>query len=369
MEMDDKAYYMWLSCFAGISAVTAWKLIDFFETPKAVWEALPEEIALVPGLQKKTILQLQKSERDPEKIFKELRRLEKLGGRYITVLDQEYPSRLRQIDDPPLGLYLYGVMPPEDMPLISIIGAREASEYGISAAEHFAAALAEVGIGVVSGLARGVDGAAHRGALSVGQPLVTWGIMGTGLNVCYPSEHYPLVREMIHRGGVITEYPLDAKGTAWHFPLRNRIISGMTDGVFVLQSRLKSGTNITADCALDQGRNVYALPGPFNSKLSEGCHKLIQGGAKLVMSPLDIIEDYEGRILPKKSLNFSQKISLAQSESLVYAILSLSPRRTEEIAQACGISVPEAMRILVQLELKGCARRIGVDQYVLRISQ
>ncbi len=367
--MDERSCYMWLSCFAGISAATAAKLLAYFHTPQEIWQAAPGAFEKVPGLQAKTVRQLQRAKREPERIQKEMWRLENLGGRYITLADEDYPKRLRAIDDPPPGLYLYGVMPPEDMPLIAVIGARGASEYGISAAEHFAMALAQVGIGVVSGLARGVDGAAHRGALSAARPLVTWGVMGTGLNVAYPSEHYPMIQEMRDRGGVITEYPLDDKALAWHFPVRNRIISGLSDGVLVLQSRISSGTNITADCALEQGRNVYALPGPFNSKLSEGCHRLIQNGAKLVMNPMDIIEDYEGRIVTKNTADIHEKIRLAHSEKLVYAILSLSPQRIETIARGCGLSVPAAMGILVQLELKGYARRIGVDQYVLRMQK
>ncbi len=365
--MDERAYYMWLSCFAGVSAATAAKLLDYFQSAEAVWRAGPKDFNQVPGLQAKTIRQLQCAQRDEKKIYDEIEKLEQIGGRYIVLTDKEYPKRLKAIYDPPLGLYIYGIMPPEDMPIIAIIGARQASEYGISAAEYFAASLADMGIGIVSGLARGVDGAAHRGALSAGRQFVTWGVMGTGLNVAYPSEHYSLIQEMRDRGGVITEYPIDEKGVAWHFPVRNRIISGLSDGVLVLQSRISSGTNITADCALEQGRNVYALPGPFNSKLSEGCHKMIQNGAKLVMNPMDIIEDYEGRIVSDSPFDGRKKISLAYSEKLVYAILSLSPLRTEEIAAKCSRSVPEVMRILLQLELKGYARRIGVDQYVLRI--
>lgn len=206
--------------------------------------------------------------------------------------DRQYPQRLRVLPGSPGRLYVKGELPPEDRPAVAVVGARICSEYGRSQAFEFARILAEHGVAVISGLARGIDAAAHRGALAGGGR--TYAVLGSGVDNCYPKMNFPLYCEILESGGgILSEFPPLSRPEAWHFPVRNRIISGLADAVLVIEARKRSGSLITADCALEQGRTVFALPGRVGDALSEGCNYLIYQGAVPAYSPEAVLQELE----------------------------------------------------------------------------
>lgn len=368
MGLTEKECWFWLCTRPWLGIRSIEKLLGYFKTAKNIYYGRNSQYIQVPGVKEKLREKLlDPKEKDEEDLKGKICRLEQLGGKFVCRIDREYPEKLRHIYDAPAGLFYYGRLPDLGKPLIAIVGAREASGYGLSAARYFARKLSEMGIGIISGLARGVDGEAHWGALSGDGMAATWGILGCGLNICYPKENYPLFEQMKTRGGILSEYFLDSKPEAWHFPMRNRIISGLADGVFVVEARERSGSLITAEAGLEQGKNIYALPGRFNDSLSEGCHQLIQSGAKLVFRPEDIAEDYVISRNYQRSVAEKTKLSLDNSEQLVYSSLSLNPKDVDRISAECRLSPAETWQILLKLELEGRIRQMGKSLYMLKI--
>ncbi len=368
MGLTERECWFWLCTRPWLGVRSIDKLLGYFKTAKNIYYGRNSQYSQVPGIEEKIRDRLQRpEEKNEEDLRQEMFRLERLGGKFVCRIDREYPEKLRHIYDTPAGLFYYGRLPETDRPMIAIVGAREASGYGFAAARYFSEKLSEKGIGIISGLARGVDGEAHRGALSGTGAAGTWGILGCGLNICYPKENYRLFEQMKANGGIISEYPLGAGPEPWHFPMRNRIISGLADGVFVIEARERSGSLITAEMGLEQGKNIYALPGRFNDSLSAGCHHLIQSGAKLVYRPEDITEDYDISVNCQKSAAEKTKLSLDNSEQLVYASLSLSPKDVDTISAECRLSLAETWRILLNLELEGKIRQMGKNLYMLNI--
>ena len=306
---------------------------------------------------------LEAREVSEDQIKKDLERMYALNGRFVCRADDTFPEKLRNLPDAPLGLFYYGNLPENNQPVMAIVGAREASGYGLEAARYFSQRLAEHGIGVISGLARGIDGEAHKGAIQGGGE--TWGVLGCGLHMCYPKENYRLFEQMKTQGGILTEYGYGAKPEPWHFPMRNRLISGLADGIFVIEARERSGSLITVDIGLEQGKNIYALPGNFHASLSRGCHQLIQDGAKLVYEPEDILEDFRIDKIPEDNTK-EKKLSLDNSEHLVYASLRLGPKDIETISMTCGLPLTETMSTVVRMELEGKLRSLGQNQFMLK---
>ena len=209
--------------------------------------------------------------------------------RYIRRTDEEFPEKLRQIKNPPEGIYVRGQLPAEDKPTVAIIGARRCSTYGREMAEWFAGELAAAGVQVVSGMAAGVDGIAQRASLRAGGR--SFGVLGCGTDICYPTDNRDLYETLQKRGGILSEYAPGTPPDAFHFPMRNRIISGISDAVLVVEAKERSGTLITVDFALEQGREVFVLPGRITDSLSAGCNRLLRQGAGIALSPKDIMEE------------------------------------------------------------------------------
>ena len=377
MGLTERECWFWLCSRPWLGVRSIDKLLGYFKTAKNIYYGRNTQYAEVQGLKEAVRKKLENPEEKDESLLKrDIRRLEILGGRFAGRIDKEYPEKLRHIYDAPAGLFYYGDLPDSKRPAIAIVGAREASGYGLASARYFAGALFEMGIDVISGLARGIDGEAHRGVLQekengeAGKDInrgKTWGVLGCGLNICYPRENYGLFEAMKLQGGILSEYGLDVKPEPWRFPMRNRIISGLTDGIFVIEARERSGALITAEMGLEQGKNVYALPGRFNDPLSHGCHRLIQSGAKLVFKPEDIAEDYDISGNCPGSEQGKRKLSLDNSEQLVYASLSLSPKDVDTISAQCGLTLSETWKVLVNLELEGWIRPMGKNLYIRSI--
>ena len=294
--MSSIIYWVWLSSVSGVGSVTALKLLGHFKTPENIFNASVYDYRYVPGLKTADISQL--AAKDLSHAEKILAKCEQLGCRIMTFQDELYPQRLKNIYGPPIVLYIRGVLPMVDAePAVAIVGTRKCTPYGIKTADQLGFKLAESGIIVVTGLARGIDTAAARGALRGGGKVI--GVVGTGPDIIYPSENSDLFEDVSSSGAFLSEYPPGMPPLKTNFPARNRIISGLSLGVAVLESPQKSGALITAARALEQGRDVFAMPGNVDAPCCAGSNNLLREGAIPVLSAEDIISEYAG-LFPDK---------------------------------------------------------------------
>src|SRR3989338_1911204 len=320
-----------------------------------------------------------------ESLKKELELAEKLKIQVITLRDKDYPENLKEIYDPPICLYVKGGLLPSDVVSLAIVGSRRASYYGLSCAQNFAYSLAGAGITIVSGLARGIDTQAHKGVLKAKGRTIA--VLGSGLNRVYPAENKKLAEEIAERGAVVSEFPLNTDPLARNFPRRNRIISGLSLGTIVVEAAKNSGALITADFALEQGRDVFAVPGSVTSATSFGTNRLIKQGAKLVDSIEDIIEELRPELenlLKNKSIcpmpglkTKEQKQPLAieakrggdkvlsEEENKVCNLLdSENARYADEIIENSGLPGPKVMSILLRLEVNNLIKQLPGKMFV-----
>ena len=302
----------WLNNIPGIGYKRIKNLLKYFGSYKDVYDAKEEELEKVDLISKKNILDIFNSKK-PLEIKEKLKSMEDRGYKFVLRDDKNYPNKLTNIYDPPHILYYRGRLPDENVPSIAIIGARECTKYGMYYAYKFSSELATLGFQVISGLARGVDVVAHKGALD--SEGATYGILGCGVDICYPNENIDTFMNTLEHGGIISEYPLHTSPKPGNFPKRNRIISALCDGLLVIEARKKSGTLITVDLALEHGKEIYALPGGINSSLSEGCNNLIKNGAKIVTSIDDILEDFEDYLYRRNSIKNQDKSGKESNKS------------------------------------------------------
>jgi DNA processing protein len=288
-------------------------------------------------------------------------RVQRLGLTVLTLHDPSYPELLREIADPPPVLYLKGDLLPNDRWAIAVVGTRRVTAYGRQVVERLVGDLARAGLTIVSGLARGTDGLAHRVALEQGGR--TLAVLGSGLDRLYPTEHTPLAREVAARGAVMTEFPLGTPPDALNFPRRNRIISGLTMGTLVIEAGETSGALITADFALEQGRDVFAVPGSILNPASLGPNRLIQEGAKLVMSAQDVLQELN---LTAVAQHAAARESLPENdtEAALLRLLSSEPVHVDELGRASALPVAQVSSALTMMELKGLVRQVGGMNYV-----
>jgi len=290
--MSGLKYWIWLAELPGLRSQTRLALLEHFGDPENIYCADAGEILLVENMTREQAVVLEnKSLSNAEKILGECRRLRL---RVLTLQDADYPDRLRNIYDPPCVLYVRGHMPAMDEEVaVAVVGTRDATPYGVQCADKIAGQLAAGGAVVVSGLARGIDSVAIRGALRSGG--VTVGVLGCGVDVIYPPENRYLYEDVAAAGALISEYPPGTEAKGKHFPVRNRIISGLCAATLVVEAPKDSGALITADRAIEQSRDLYAVPGPIDAKESVGCNRLIRQGAGLVTCGWDILQDYQAR--------------------------------------------------------------------------
>ena len=278
------------------------------------------------------------------------------------MMSEGYPESLHNIPSPPYALFVKGKLPKEEMRSVAIVGARECTPYGEVMARDFAKTLARNGVQIISGMARGVDSAGQSGALEVGG--TSFGVLGCGVDICYPREKIGLYMDLQERGGIISELPLGTNPLPQYFPARNRIISGFADTILVMEAKEKSGSLITADMALEQGKDVYALPGPVNSRLSMGCNRLIRQGAGILLSPDELLVEL-GICQGKGEENDGQiKLILETAEELVYSCLGLQPQNLDYLFNVTKIPISELLDVLMRLQLKGVVKEISKNYYV-----
>ena len=352
----------WLADMAGqIGSHHILRLLEKYQTAEAVYGLTKEELLREAFLTEKMAEQMLAA-RNEEKLQAAVDDMDKKEIRLITIGEPEYPKRLAALPDRPYALFVRGSLPPEQAVTVGIVGARQCSEYGREAAGRLGEVLAGEGISIVSGMARGTDSAGHFGALRAGAD--TYAVLGCGVDVCYPPGNRLLYERMIEHGGILSEYPLGTEPLAWHFPVRNRIISGLCDVLVVVEAKEKSGSLITADAALEQGKEIYAVPGRMGDVQSRGCNRLIRQGAGIILSPEDFLKDLG---IIKSKNRFPQKFSknsLEKEEALLYSVLDLQEKNINEIIEATGFETTECIRLLSALEDKGYIRETFQNYYI-----
>lgn len=352
-------YWYWICSIGGLYRDGIRRLTEYFGDPKYLFYAKDKEINGLPILnaaEKKALVQA-KNNTD---IDKEYHNRRKKGIDFISIGHPAYPGRLKAIPDPPFGLFYKGTLPGEETYAAAIIGARRCSGYGRQMAEEIGERLALSGIHTISGMALGVDGFGQCAALRAGGN--SFGVLGSGVDICYPKRNRDLYDALAVQGGILSEYPPGTQPLPIHFPLRNRIISGLSDVVIVVEAKEKSGSLITADCALEQGRDVYVVPGRMNDELSRGSNLLIAQGAGIITGVDALLKELgvEGE---KERKNKKNKITLETKENLVYSCLDFNSKSLDQILSTVNLPVKELAGVLISLQLKGLVKESAKNFY------
>ncbi len=364
MSTDRDNLKLWLALgrVRHLGPVMIRRLLGHFRTPDRIFGASERELLGVQDVGPRLAESILKG---PDMAFceKQLEIVEKRGFRIVTAGSPEYPERLSQIYDPPHLIFTKGEIRPEDEKAVAIVGSRKATHYGKSMAERIAGELASAGVTVVSGFARGVDSVSHRAAADAkGRTLA---VFGCGLDIIYPPENRKLYAELPEHGALISEFPCGSKPEPQNFPRRNRIISGVSLGVVVIEAGERSGALLTARHALEQNREVFAVPGNITSTASSGTNELIKQGAHLVTSGEDILTQLEF-ILPKETTSqvTVPPPDLEPEQTKLYEILTDEPIHVDTISRRLGIDVPRILTTLLEMELMGVVQQVPGKKFV-----
>lgn len=370
--MEVKVYQYWMHNLPGIGDRTIEKLLKIYGSAKGVYFAGEETLKKVLGEDKAGKIKDFSRAWNPEKRYEELI---KKGIAFCSLEDAAYPERLRRLSHPPYALYYRGNLPMEGSPSAAVIGARECSEYGRYVAQAFAGEMAGAGVAIVSGMARGIDGIGQRAALESGGK--TYAVLGSGVDVIYPLSNRRLYYDILDKGGgILSVFPPGTEPKKQYFPERNRIVAGLSDVLLVVEARIKSGTWITVDMALEQGKNVYAVPGRLTDRLSDGCNLLIRQGAGIALSPKDIMAEFhvlanrkgeEGK--ESKSAEKKAEASYYNGNNKLQSFLDFYPASADEILEKMkmageDIEITELLPKLVALCMQGGAKQVGGTYFV-----
>lgn len=366
----NERYWMFFSGIDGLGDAAMDRMLERFETAEEIFKAGEEELHSVPGVHPETADRIITARRGRD-VEEEYERVMRSGIGYVSRQHPDYPTRLAAIGNAPNGLFFKGSLPQNGRPAIAVVGSRKCSEYGRAVALRFAKELAAAGVDIISGMAAGIDGYAHRGALNAGG--TTYAVLGCGADKCYPASNRDIYARIPQQGGVLSEYYPQTAALPINFPRRNRIISALSDGILVVEARHKSGTLITVDMGLEQGKDIYAVPGRIGDELSCGCNNLIRQGARLVTEPADILAElapHYGFLVDRKGCadpgSRENKIprGLTSDQIGVLKRLGPTPKTMGELAMATGLDAAELLAALTMLELRGLARPIGNGAYV-----
>ncbi|KPJ63108.1 MAG: hypothetical protein AMS15_01725 [Planctomycetes bacterium DG_23] len=349
----------------GLGVTLLSRLLERFGSPEAVLAASRNALEEVEGVGSEVSRNISKATKKND-ASAEMKAAEALGVKIISAASEDYPQPLRRIFDPPLVLYVKGELKEEDALAMAIVGSRRASYYGKNQAERLAGSLAKMGFTIVSGMAWGIDSAAHKGALGAGGRTIA--VLGSGLANPYPKGNEKLLAEIIENGAAISEFPLTFPPRAENFPRRNRLISGLCLGVVVVEAAERSGSLITARWAMEQGREVFAVPGPIDSATSRGTHRLIKDGAKLVERVEDVIEELGPLAEVLTPVPDEQKRQTGrlkpEEEKILQALSPNEPRSIEEIIAETGFSAQGVSSVLMVLELKKLVKQLTGKRFV-----
>ncbi|HEU0164920.1 MAG TPA: DNA-processing protein DprA [Thermomicrobiales bacterium] len=341
-----------------VGPVSIRKLLERFGSLEAAWHL--DGRRLRAALNERAVASVESTRRELD-VNQLMSDLERDRISVVTLAEEGYPRLLREIHSSPPVLFYRGDLIPEDATAVAIVGTRQVTAYGRAVAEDLAGGLARAGITIVSGLAKGVDGIAHRAALEAGGRTIA--VLGGGINRLYPYEHRHLAERITTSGAVLSDYFPDSKPEGLNFPARNRIISGLSLGVIVVEAPEKSGALITVDFAADQGRDVFAVPGPLGAERSAGCNRILRDGARLVRSADDVLEDLRLRGQARE-VEVQQALPLGEDERRVLAVLTGEPMHIDDICEQANLSTPLVSAHLITMELQGLVRNAGAQHYV-----
>ena len=358
--MDTLRYWLGFNLVRGIGPVRLRMLLDFFGDIQSAWEA-SEQVLREIKLNRRALGNFLKV-RHQVNLDEVLRQVERVGAQVLTWDTPDYPGLLRQIDDAPPVLFVRGTLTPADEWSVALVGTRKATVYGREVAHRLATGLVHNRVTLVSGLARGIDSIVHKAALEAGGR--TLAVLGSGVDYIYPAEHRKLAEAIIENGALLSDYPLGTRPEAANFPARNRIISGLSLGVVVIEADVKSGALITADFALDHGRDVFAVPGSILSPASAGCNRLLRDGAHVVTEVGDILETLHLDQVSEKQLA-REVLPSNPTEAAILGRLTAEPRHLDELSREIDLPVETISSTLVMMELKGMTRQVASLQYVV----
>ena len=350
----NRIYWFWLCNIPGIGLKKIEKLLEEYGSP--------EEICRQKRISWFT--EKEQSAFDDSKKIKWLARYKEVlakGIKIITCEDEAYPKRLVCLHDRPYVLYVKGRLPDEDIYTCGIVGARNCTRYGATLARELGEVLAGGGIQVVSGLARGIDGEGQYGAARAGG--ASFGILGCGVDICYPEENYRLYELIQEKGGLISEFAPGTEARPQHFPMRNRLISALSDKLIVVEAKKKSGSLITVDFALEQGKEIFGVPGRVTDALSEGVNNLLKLGAGVLTRPEDILDEFSIKVTKTVTNEDKNNFLLAERENMLYSKLDLQPKNIQHIIEETGLCVGEVSEILLELQMKGLVAECGKNHY------
>lgn len=363
-DSGQEKYWYWLCNIKGIGRKRIGSLVDYFGSPSEVFKAKKSQLIKVQMINEKEagcIINSKKNWDVQEKYW----HLNDLNVRFLSIWHADYPVKLKNIEDYPFGIYVRGNLPEESRPSVAIVGARMCSSYGRKTAEEISRILCEYDVQIISGLAMGIDGIGQKAAVDAGGR--TFGILGCGVDICYPKQNIDLYMRMQQRGGLISEFNVGTEPMASHFPMRNRIISGLSDIVIVVEAKEKSGSLITADMALEQGKDVLAVPGRINDSLSKGCNYLIKQGGGMILSPEDLVNEL-GLNSEKILKNFKKnKIGLESEQKVLYSCLDFQPKNLQTILSETGLPIENVIEGLFALVLRGYIEETAQNYYIKRI--
>jgi DNA processing protein len=357
--MDDKRFWVGFTLVRGIGAVRMQTLLDHFGDAETAWKASPFDL-VAAGLSAKLVERITQV-RGSVNLEEYIAQAEKNDVRILTWDDLEYPSHLKEIDQPPPVLYLRGSFTPEDSWAVAIVGTRAVTPYGRQVTDELATILAHNGVTVVSGLARGVDSIAHNAALKAGGR--TLAVLGSGVDKIYPPEHRAMAEKIISQGAILSDYAPGTPPESANFPPRNRIISGLSMAVAVVEAGDTSGALITAEFAVEHGRDVFAVPGNIFAPQSKGPNRLIANGAKILLSPQDVLEALDlTRNVERREVR--RAVPGDATEAALLDMLGVEPLHVDDIRAQIGLPVEKVSAALAMMELKGMVRQVGGMNYV-----
>jgi DNA processing protein len=365
--MDSREALVALNMVEHVGPVRVRQLLEHFGDAPAILSASRDQLLRVRGIGEETAEAIANWEKTVD-LGGELKRISEFGCHILTAADAEYPELLRQIYDPPIVLYVRGRLLEKDKNGVAMVGSRMTTPYGIESARKLAYQLAYVGVTVVSGGARGIDTAAHQGALSAKGRTVA--VLGTGINIIFPPENAKLFEQITESGAVITQFPFNRNADKQSFPIRNRIVAGMTLGTVVVEANLTSGALITANMAVEQGRQVFAIPGRIDSPRSKGCHELIKKGAKLCEGAEDVLSEFEylfpasNRPPGPNETGVLPAIELSANEQKAYDALSEDESSVDEVIRRSGLPSSAVLVALLSLEMKRLIKQLPGKMFV-----
>lgn len=364
MTSQDFYQLLLLASIPGIGHAKIRTLVNKFGSAEKVMAAPLHQLIATEGFDQKTAEKvLDPTQRDADFVDDQLKQMDEYDVRPVTIWDEDYPENLKNIFDPPAFLFVRGTLGESDRYSVAIVGTRDCTPYGKWMTETLAQELALRGITVVSGLARGIDTVAHKAALQNGGR--TLAILGSGVDRIYPAENFKLAMQITEHGALISDYPMRTGPDAVNFPGRNRIISGISLGSVIVEAGEKSGALITSEYALEQNREVFAVPGNVNVPQSRGPHKLIRNGAKLVESVDDILIELEHKLQPlTKPAKKEKFLQLNFHEQSVYDCIANDPRHIDQISKTANLSVSETLSHLLSLELMGAVKQLSGKHFI-----